>query len=143
MGRSLGAVDEEYGVLRVSGAGDLVNGIDRAGDVGDVGEGDDFSAGRDGGVPFEDALRIHGDVAELGACLLGEHLPGNDVGMVLHWGNEDFIVGFKVSFSVGGGDEVDGVGGAASEDDFICVKRVEEFLGGFARGIVFFGGEKR
>ena len=68
-----------------------------------------------------------GDVAELRAGALGEHLPRHDVAVVLHLGEEDDIAGLHEGVAPGVGDQVDALGGAAREDDFLGAAGVEEF----------------
>ncbi len=53
----------------------------------------------------------------MGAALLGQHLPGHDVRVVFHFRDEDFVPLVDLTAAVAVGDQVDGLGGAADEDD--------------------------
>ena len=63
------------------------------------------------------AAIVDGSDAQFRALLIAQHLPGNDVGVVLHGGDEHFIACADVLPPVGLRHEVDGLGGAAHEDD--------------------------
>ena len=85
------------------------------------------------------AAIVDGSDAQLRALFVAQHLPGHDVRVVLHGGDQDFVAGGDVRAAVGLRDEVDAFGGAAHEDDFARVRGVQEFLRGPARRFVFFG----
>ena len=53
------------------------------------------------------------------AFLLTEQLPGNDIGMVLHCGNQDFIAGTDMFSTEGLGDKVDAFRRSPDEYYFI------------------------
>jgi hypothetical protein len=70
--------------------GDLGDRIDGAEDVGDVGHRDDLGPLIDqalgtGAVQIEPALSGHVEPAQLGTGALGQQLPRNDVGVMLHY----------------------------------------------------------
>ena len=52
---------------------------------------------------------------------LGELLPGDDVGVVLHLGQHDAVAGADVGVAPGAGDEVDRLGRVADEDHLAAV----------------------
>ena len=60
------------------------------------------------------------------ALFFAQHLPGHDVGVVLHGGDEHFVARADVRAAVGLRHEVDGFGGAAHEDDLARVGGVAE-----------------
>ncbi len=62
---------------------------------------------------------------DLGAGRLGQLLPGDDVGVVLHLGEHDAITGGDVGRAPGAGDEVDRLGRVAHEGDLAAVGRAE------------------
>ena len=96
------------------------HGVDRAEHVGDVREGDQAHiAAPELCVEFlqrELALLIDLQVAELGAALAAEHLPGNDVRVVLHLGDQHGVARAHVRPAPGVGDEVDRLGHVLGED---------------------------
>ena len=112
-----------------------LDGIDGAERIRDVRDGDDLGLRAEQLLEFIEqqfAAIVDGRDAQLRALLFAQHLPGHDVGVVLHGGDEHFIAGADVSAAVGLRHEVDGFGGAAHEDDFAAHRRVEESLHGHA-----------
>jgi hypothetical protein len=69
------------------------------------------------------------------ADLFGEQLPRHDVRVMLQFADDDFIARADVFAAVTLRDEVDGLGGAADENDFLGVRRAEEFADLFAAGL--------
>ena len=142
----LRGVDEREGA---DGAGFGAEGggvVEDAEGVGEVGEGEELhlrgeeliesvEVEAEFGVGAED-----GDVFEGGAGAEGELLPRDEVGVVLHLGGEDDVAGLEVGVAPGSGDEVDGLGGAAGEDDLGGVGGVDEFGGAGAGGFIAVGG---
>ena len=49
-------------------------------------------------------------------------LPRHDVGVVLHFGDDNLIAFMQVGASERAGYQVDGLGGSSREDDFLRVK---------------------
>ena len=94
VGRRLSAVDDYLGSGCASNPGDLPNRIQSPRHIRDMGERDDLRAGRDLILPLEKAPFGGGNPAEMGACFGGEHLPGDDIGVVFHLRDEDFIPWF-------------------------------------------------
>src|SRR6185437_10838221 len=68
--------------------------------------------------------------SQLRLLLLADHLPGNDIRVVLHRGDEYLVAWFQILASVGLSDEVDRLCRAANENDFATVLRPKKFLGG-------------
>ena len=85
------------------------------------------------------ATIVHGDHADDRAGLLGDKLPGDDVGMVFHRREDDFVAGFQEFSAVARCDEVDAFGGAAGEDDLAGFGGVDE-AGDFCAGLFVGGG---
>src|SRR5260370_7413974 len=52
------------------------------------------------------------------AFLLAQHLPGDDIGVMLHGGDEDFVAGLDLAAAESRGHEVDALGRSADEDNF-------------------------
>ena len=95
-----------------------------------MGDGHDLRARRraasSNSSSIELAAIVDGSDAQLRAFFLAEHLPRHDVGVVLHGGDEHFVAGADVRAAVGLRDQVDGLGGAADEDDLARVGGVDE-----------------
>src|SRR5262245_38702737 len=66
--------------------------------------------------------------AQTSALLLAEQLPRNNVRVVLHRGDENFIPGGDISAAISRRDQVDRLGCATSEDDLARLSRVYEGL---------------
>ena len=61
-----------------------------------------------------------------GAGALGQLLPGHEVRVVLHRGDEDFVAGLHVRVAPTAGDQVDAGGRAGREDDLAGVLGADE-----------------
>ena len=99
--------------------------------VGDVRDGHQLGTRRQHPLVFvhhQLAGLVDGHDSEDDALFLAEHLPGNDVGVMLHVGNDDLIAGAEVLFAERLGYGVDAVGGAAGEHDFVVIGGVEQAL---------------
>ena len=84
----------------------------------------------------EDQQAVVGDrnVLEDGAGPLGQLLPGHEVGVVLHRGDEDFVAGSDVRIAPTAGHQVDAGGRAGREDDFAGISapmKARDFFAGF------------
>ena len=77
--------------------------------------------------------------AQLGALLLAQHLPGHDVGVMLHRGDQDFIAGADVLAAIALRDQVDGLGRAAHKDDLALVGGIQKALHRAPRRFVLLG----
>lgn len=71
-----------------------------------------------------------------GALAGTEHLPGNNIGMVLGLRYDDLVAGMDKRFAEGKSDQVDGCGRTGSEYDFRPVLRMEKILDGIPRLLV-------
>ena len=72
-------------------------------------------------------------------------MPGHDIGVMLHDRKHDLVAGFDALAAERIGDEIDGFGGIAGEDDLLFARGVEEGGNLFARILVGLGrlvGEK-
>ncbi len=85
------------------------------------------------------AAIVDGRNLQLRAFFLAQNLPGHDVGVVLHGGDEHFVASADVDAAVGLRNEVDGLGSAADKDDFARVGGVQKFPHRLARRIVRLG----
>ena len=139
----LAAVDEHHRARGLGEPGHLGGGIDGAEGVGDVREGDELGAGGEQALESHEvdfAARCDGCDDDLGAGALGDHLPRDDVGVVLEMGEQDLVAGLEVGPAPALGHEVDALGGAAHEDAAPGVLEAEELRDGTAGGFVGGGG---
>ena len=60
------------------------------------------------------------------ALTLAQEMPRHDVGVMLHDRKYDFIAGLDALAAESIGDEIDGLGGIASEDDLFLTPGIEE-----------------
>lgn len=110
LGNRLGPVDEDRRAGGVRAAHDVRHRIDGADDVRDVNECEEFRLACEEAiecVEIELSVVPHGYVGELGAAVGGEQLPGNDVRVVLHLGQDDEVTGADVRSAPGVRDEID------------------------------------
>ena len=77
--------------------------------------------------------------AELRAFLGGELLPGHDVGVVLETADDDFVIGADVLPTPALRDQIDRLGRAADEHDFVGGRRVQKAAHLLARPLVGVG----
>jgi len=112
-----------YVVRERGGAGGIQNG---AQDIGNMGESDEFVAlgqNRFGCVKIDAPVggeRAHIDVRADPFC---QHLPGNDVAVVLKHGEQDAVARADIGLTPSVGDQIDRLGRAAHEDDFVRLVR--------------------
>lgn len=143
MGDGLGAIQQDGHAVFVGYADEFVDGVDRAEHVGDVGDGHESGAFAEQVLVFvqaEFAFLGDGNHPEGDAFAGGLELPGHDVGVVLHGGDNDLVAGLHAGVAKGGCDEVDRFGRAAGEDDLVRGAGVQEGLYRPARFFVRFGG---
>ena len=91
-------------------------------------------------VAAQPALVVDVDVAQDGAALLGDELPGDHVAVVLDDADDDLVAGLEEAPSPGVRDEVDPLGRVAREDDALgAVGRLDEARDLGARAFVGLG----
>ena len=134
----LGAVDENQGARSVRTPGHLDDGVDGAEDVAHMREGHDSRARREQSVEgrqVEVSAVEHGHREEAGAPVPAEHLPRDEIRVMLHLGDDDLVAGHE-----GAADrlshQVHALGGASREDDFLARGRTDESAHGVARALV-------
>ena len=112
-------------------------------DVGHMGDGEQPHLAI-GELPLQageiDLARI-GDLRDpqLDAGRIPQHLPRHQIGVMFHLGNHDRLAGLQERFRVAMGDEVDGLGRVADEDDLLALG-VQEGRRLVARGLIIIGG---
>ena len=98
MRHPLRPVDQHLGPVPVRQVRDSLHVVDGSEAVGQMHDRDDLRlpAGQDLLVLLQPqfAAVVHRDDAQLGAGLLAHHLPGDDVGMMLHGGDHHFVARF-------------------------------------------------
>ncbi len=77
-------------------------------------------------VEAKDAVVGDRDELEVAVALLDEELPRDEVGVVLHLGQDDRVAPVDVPAAPRVRDEVDRLGRVAGEDDLVAVGRVDE-----------------
>jgi len=121
VGHRLGAVDQNGYTVRMGQCDHFPDGVDRSQGVGNMPEGDElgtFAQKLFVGPSFEVAGFIQWHDDQFGAGLLAEHLPGNDVGVMFHLGDEDLVIAADMLASPGLCHQVDRFGRIAGDDDF-------------------------
>ncbi len=94
MGDGLAAIDKEEGSGVVGHGSHFFDGVDGAEDVGHVGDGDEFNFIVEEvlvGVEVEGAVVENGDDFNFDVYAGFEYLPGDDVGVVFHLGEDNFV----------------------------------------------------
>lgn len=110
----------------------FLGGIDRAEGVGDVGEAQESNPAA---AQFALQLReveqapvpIDGEVVELRAVTLRGNLPRHHVAVMLHLCQENRVAGFEKSAAPAVGNQVNALGRAACENDFLVAGGMNEF----------------
>ena len=139
----LRAIDEDARAIAMRHVRHLFCGRDRAERVRHLRERDELRARPEQlliGIEANLPMIIDGDDLEDRARLRAELLPGHDVGMVLKPGDDDFVVLADVLAAPALGDEVDGLGGPAHENDLVRGRRAKKAAHLFASVFVSVGG---
>ena len=121
VGAELGPVHEDQGAGVVGGVGQAADRVEGAEHVGHGGDGQELGPVELALEVGEVELAVVGDVdpAQLDAGLLGQHEPGDDVGVVLHLGEHHGVAGAQVGLAPGAGDQVDRFGHVLGEHDAV------------------------
>ena len=69
---------------------------------------------------------VNGHDPQIGSLFLAQHLPGNDVGVVLHVGDDDVVAGAYVLPPVGVSHQVDPFRGVPSVNYLFVVAGIDE-----------------
>src|SRR5215467_12011263 len=78
--------------------------------------------------------------AQARAYLLTQYLPGNDVGVMFHRRNDDFIACLQEGPAIALGDQIDRFRSPADKDDLLTFRRINEAFYFFPRPFVSGGG---
>ena len=89
-------------------------------------------------ILFQDNLTIvvHRSHPKLCALFSAQHLPGNDVRMMLEPGDNDLIILLDIAASPTLRDQIDALGRPAHKDDFLCGRCVQEPSNSFPRPFI-------
>ena len=142
MGSGLGAVEHQVGPAFLRQPGDLVHRIHGPEGVRDVDHRDDA-----GPVAQERGKPVHVELAAVGdrrrqhlrAGQVGDHLPGHDVRVVLHPGEEHLVPLAEGVAAERGGHQVQALGGAPDEDHLVGGLRPDELRHPPPRALVVLG----
>ena len=100
MPRALGGIHQSRDTGFARASAEFRYGIYRAQRIRDVSEGEELHVP---GQPFVQMTHVqqtdiagNGEKQELGTCTLGQQLPGNNVAVMLHLGEQDFIARLDV-----------------------------------------------
>ena len=74
------------------------------------------------------AIVVERDHAQVGVLLPAQHLPGDDVAVMLQAGHDDLIAGMDIGSAKSLGDEIDRLGGSAREDQLAQARHADEAL---------------
>jgi hypothetical protein len=143
VGDGLGAVEQYRHTGRVSPLDDAPHRRHRTERVGNVRHRHQAGARTEPFLEFierERAVVVDRHDAQRGAGLLAGDLPGHDVGVVLHRRDDNLVAGAQKGAAEGGGDEVDGFGGATHEDDLVGPRGIDEAAHPLACRLVEVGG---
>jgi len=146
VGNALGSVQQDQGTMPMGDRDHLLNGRDRAQGIGDLGEGDQLRAGVEQMlVRFQDHLAgvIHWGDPQPGSLLMGQLLPGHDVGVMLEMGEHDLIARLDGVPTPGLRYQIDRLGGAPEEHDLLAAGRVQKAGTGGAGLLISLSGTGR
>ena len=135
MGDSLGGIDEAGDAVCVCYVDDLAHRIDGAEDIGEGGDRHHFCSWREEPLVclhIELSLIADRDHAELGAL----ELPRDDIGVVLHRGDDHLVSRLHKCPTVGVRHGIDAIGGAPREDHLGSLTSVDEVGSGLPRRLV-------
>ena len=131
VGDRLRAVDQHAGAVALGHLGHLGHRQDRAQAVRGVRQRDELGARAEDCLillEHDFAPVVDGNDPQDGPLFLGDHLPGDDVGVMLERREDDLVARLQEFPAVGLGDEIDPFGGAADEDDFLRRRGAEKRL---------------
>ena len=114
---------------------------DKAKDIADLSKSHDFSLSVNLREIF--FLELTGffidiDIIQHRTGLLGNSLPGNQIGVMLGNGDDDAVAFFEMRFTIGTGNQIQAFRGIACINYFTCALGINEFTHYFFRAIVGF-----
>jgi hypothetical protein len=139
---SLRAVEQNRNATGMRAAHDLLHRHQRAEHVRHVGDRHHLGARRKQLLEFLDeeiAVVVDRRPFDHRPLPLAQEMPRHHVGMMLHDREHDLVAGLDAFAPEGVGDEVDGLGGVAGEDDFFLAGGIEEGAHLLARVLIGLG----
>ncbi|SLE02389.1 Uncharacterised protein [Mycobacteroides abscessus subsp. massiliense] len=146
MRHRLCAVDEHTCAISVCDLDDLLGRGHRSQRVGNLSGRNQFGAWANQIFQLGEqqvAGIVHRGHLDHGAGLLRNQLPRNDIGVVFQVGDDDLVAVPQVLAAPGIGHQIDGLGGAAHEDDVLVGFGAQELAGRPACVLVRVGGACR
>ena len=144
VGSTLRTINQHRNTMFMGHANDLLDGVHRAEDVADMSQADELRSFRHVSCDFiaiyETAVVGDGEVLDDDATFHGLQLPGHDIGVVLHLGNQHLIACLHLRLAERAGHEVDGLGGAACKDNLLGLTRMDKLAHLLARRLMEVGG---
>ena len=125
----LRAVDDQIAAVFVHELAEILDRVLDAQDVRDLAHGQNLGLGANLGKHFlgGELAGLGGvEVDELGAGLAADLLPRDQVGVVLHDGDDDLVAGLQHRGCKALGDQVERLAGVAGEDDFVGLGGADE-----------------
>src|SRR5262245_53354339 len=116
--------------------------VDRTENIRDRCDGDEFRAigkKRTEVVENQEAVVCNRKVSQDGAVAFGQLLPWNQVGVVLHRGDNDFVAALHIDVAPAAGNQVDTSGGARREDALAGMLGTDEIADLLACFLVLLG----
>ena len=129
MGNGLGPVEQHRNAVTVRQFHNLRHRVNRTQSVGLVNDRDQLGAVVEQAfvlVQQQFAVIIDGNNPQPRPLFLSQDLPGDNVGVMLHSGDDDFIAGANLLAAPGLRHQVDALGSAAHKDDFPVGGGVEQ-----------------
>src|SRR5262249_20335415 len=142
MGHSLCTIDQYRNTFLVCQLYNLADRIQGPKRIRDVCDRDDLCAGCEECFKLgkqQLATIIDGSDPQLCASFLAQNLPGHDVRMMLHGGDQHFIATLNMSAAIGLGHQVNRFRCTPNEDDFTHLRGIHKPLHRPASLLVLFG----
>ena len=143
MGDRLRAVEQHRHAVAVRDPDHLLGRLDHAGDVRHLRHRHQLGPVREHArvaVKLHAARVVGGDEAQLCADPLGQHLPWNQIAVVLDLGQQDLVIRAHVVVAPRPRHQVDRLGGPAGEDDLVRPCGVDESRDPCAGVLILRGG---
>ena len=125
----LGAIHQHFRAMLMRKSNQRRQRVFRPQHVGDLGyrqqAGARVKQSRDN-IQLQRTVRVQGDHPQLSPDAGAQHLPRHNIGVVLHFADDDVIPGADVGVSPAVGHQVDTLGGAADEHHFLRRPGVKE-----------------